>query len=63
MRRTFKQSTHIVIPNAGHESMLVDTRVQQTIADFLNGKDVSGVKISLPPLKFAPIPDEKKPAQ
>jgi pimeloyl-ACP methyl ester carboxylesterase len=56
VRRTFKSSTHIVIQNAGHESMLTESRCQQTMADFLNGKDVSSVKISLPPLKFVPIP-------
>jgi pimeloyl-ACP methyl ester carboxylesterase len=61
VRRTFKSSTHIVIPNAGHESMLTEERVQQTMVDFLNGKDVSTVKIALPPLKFVPIPEEKKP--
>lgn len=60
VRKTFKNSTHIVIPNAGHESMLTEERCQQTMVDFLTGKDVSGVKIALPLLKFLPIPDEKK---
>src|SRR5688572_2007141 len=59
VRKTFKNSIHIVIPNAGHESMLTESRCQQTIVDFLNGKDVSGVKIELPPLKFVPIPEPK----
>jgi pimeloyl-ACP methyl ester carboxylesterase len=61
VRRTFKQSTHIVIPNAGHESMLTEERCQQAMVDFLNGKDVSAVKIALPPLKFIPIPEDKRP--
>lgn len=56
VRKTFKSSTHIIIENAGHESMLVDTQVQQTIADYLRGQDVSLVKINLPTLKFRPIP-------
>lgn len=56
VRRTFKTSTHIVIENAGHESMLVDTQVQQTMVDYLRGQDVSRVKINLSPLKFRPIP-------
>ena len=60
VRKTFKNSIHIVIANAGHESMLTDERCQQTMVDFLNGKDVSAVKIALPPLKFAPIPPEKR---
>lgn len=56
VRRTFKNSTHIVIDNAGHESMLVDPQVQQTMVQFLRGQDVSKVKIALPPLKFQPLP-------
>ena len=61
VRKTFKTSTHIIIPNAGHESMVTEERCQQTMVDFLNGKDVSSAKIALPPLKFLPIPEEKKP--
>lgn len=57
VRRTFRKSTHLLVENAGHESMLVDTRVQQTIVDFLRGGDVSKTKIALPPLKFNPIPN------
>src|SRR5262245_8761820 len=54
-RRRFKQSAHIVVENAGHESMLDRPETQQAIVDFLLGKDVSRVKIALPPLKFRPI--------
>jgi pimeloyl-ACP methyl ester carboxylesterase len=56
VRKTFKTSTHIIVENAGHESMLVDERVQQTMVDYLRGQDVSKVKIALPPVKFQPIP-------
>lgn len=56
VRKTFKNSTHIVIDNAGHESMVVDPQVQQTMVQFLRGEDVSKVKITLPPLKFQPLP-------
>jgi pimeloyl-ACP methyl ester carboxylesterase len=56
VRRTFKNSTHIVIDNAGHESMLTDPQVQQTMVQFLRGEDVSKVKIALPPLKFQALP-------
>ncbi len=56
VRKTFKNSTRLVIDNAGHESMLVDPQVQQTIVQFLRGQDVSKVKIALPPLKFEPLP-------
>ena len=56
VRKTFKSNTHIVIDNAGHESMLVDPQVQQTMVQFFKGEDVSKVKISLPPLKFQSLP-------
>ena len=56
VRKTFKNSTHLVIDNAGHESMVVDPQVQQTMVQFLRGEDVSKVKISLPPLKFQSLP-------
>ncbi|HEX6730503.1 MAG TPA: alpha/beta hydrolase, partial [Pyrinomonadaceae bacterium] len=56
VRKTFKHSTHLIIDNAGHESMLTDSQVQQTMVQFLRGEDVSKVKIALPPLKFQPLP-------
>ena len=56
VRKTFKNSTHIVIDNAGHESMLTEPQVQQTMVQFLRGEDVSKVKIALPALKFQPLP-------
>ena len=55
VRRTFRNSTHIIVENAGHESMVVDPRVQQTMVDYLRGGDVSQTKIALPPLKFNEI--------
>jgi pimeloyl-ACP methyl ester carboxylesterase len=63
VRRLFKSSAHIVVKNAGHESMLTQSRVQQVIVDYLRGQDVSSVQVSLPPLKFAAIPEEKKSPQ
>ena len=57
VRKTFKTSTHIVIENAGHESMLTDPQVQKTMVEFLRGQDVSDVKINLPALKFQPLPE------
>jgi pimeloyl-ACP methyl ester carboxylesterase len=60
VRKTFKRSTHLIVGNAGHESMLTHAKVQQTFTDFLRGQDVSAVKIALPPLKFVPIPEPKK---
>lgn len=60
VRRTFRNSTHLVVENAGHESMVVDARVQQTMVDYLRGGDVSKTTISLPPLKFNKIPAPKQ---
>jgi pimeloyl-ACP methyl ester carboxylesterase len=59
VRKTFRTSTHLVVENAGHESMLVDTRVQQAIVEYLRGGDVSKTKIALPPLKFNELPKSK----
>jgi pimeloyl-ACP methyl ester carboxylesterase len=60
VRRTFRNSTHLVVENAGHESMVVDARVQQTMVDYLRGGDVSKTMIALPPLKFNKIPAPKQ---
>jgi len=56
VRKTFRTSTHLVVENAGHESMVVDTRVQQVMVEYLRGGDVSKTKIALPPLKFNALP-------
>ena len=56
VRKTFKNSTHLVIDNAGHESMVTDQQVQETMVTFLRGGDVTKVKITLPPLKFQSLP-------
>lgn len=55
VRKTFRNSTHLVVENAGHVSMLVDARVQQAIVEYLRGGDVSKTKVALPPLKFNKI--------
>lgn len=55
VRKTFRKSTHLVVENAGHESMLVEARVQQTMVEYLRGGDVSKTTIALPPLKFNKI--------
>lgn len=55
VRKYFTHSTHLIVENAGHEDMLINALVQEAIADYFAGKDVSSVKISRPPLRFAPI--------
>jgi pimeloyl-ACP methyl ester carboxylesterase len=59
VRKSFRNSTHIVVDNAGHESTFVEPRLQQAMVDFLLGKDVSKVRVALPPLRFEPIPEAK----
>ncbi len=59
VRRTFKRSTHLIVENAGHESMLTEESVQQVLVDYLLGRDVSKAKLALPPLRFRPIPEIK----
>jgi pimeloyl-ACP methyl ester carboxylesterase len=55
VRRHFKNSTHLIVKNAGHEDMLVSPQVQQAMADYLRGQDVSRLKISLPEIRFLPL--------
>lgn len=63
IRKTFKNSTHLIVENAGHESMLVDEKVQETLVNFLNGEDVSNVKVALPSLKFVEIKEAEENPQ
>ncbi|MCI0485592.1 MAG: alpha/beta hydrolase [Blastocatellia bacterium] len=56
LRWGFSKGTHIIVEYAGHEDMLPDAAVQAAIVDFLNGKDVSGVRVSLGKPKFKAIP-------
>ena len=59
VRRRFKQSTHIIVANAGHEDMLVNEQVQRAIVDYFIGRDISGLRIALPALRFLPIPNAR----
>jgi pimeloyl-ACP methyl ester carboxylesterase len=51
IRWGFPRSTHLVIENAGHES-LPSPEVQEIVAAFLAGEDVSGRSVSFPPPRF-----------
>ena len=55
VRRHFKNSTHLLVKNAGHEDMLVNPQVQQAITEYLQGQDVSRLKLSLPEVRFLPL--------
>jgi pimeloyl-ACP methyl ester carboxylesterase len=63
VRKTFKQSTHLIVKNAGHESMLVVSTIQQAIVDFFSGAEVSQRALSIPPVRFVAIPDNKSSPQ
>lgn len=52
----FSNATHIIVEYAGHEDMLPNGQVRAAIIDFINGKDVSDVRVSLGRPKFRPIP-------
>ncbi|MCI0416484.1 alpha/beta hydrolase [bacterium] len=56
VRWGFSNATHIIVEYAGHEDALPNEAVRAAIVDFFNGKDVSGVRLSLGPPKFKPIP-------
>jgi pimeloyl-ACP methyl ester carboxylesterase len=57
VRKGFSRSTHIIVENAGHESVIPHPAIQQAIVDFFKGSDLSKVKVALPPIKFLPLPD------
>jgi pimeloyl-ACP methyl ester carboxylesterase len=59
VRKYFKNSVHIVVENAGHEDLVTNPQVQQAVVDYFSGRDVSNRRISLPPLRFLPIPQTK----
>lgn len=48
-------ATHLIVENAGHEQIYTQREVLQAMSRFLQGEDVSKVKVVLPPLKFVPI--------
>lgn len=48
----FLNSTHIIVENAGHEQIQWHWDMTKTILSFLDGKDVSEVKMEYPPIQF-----------
>jgi pimeloyl-ACP methyl ester carboxylesterase len=56
LRWGFSNGSHIIVEYAGHEDTLPNPQVQAAIIDFFDGKDVSGVRISLGKPRFKPIP-------
>ena len=60
VRRGFPNSVHLIIENAGHES-LPAAEVQSVIVDFFKGQDVSRRTISLPRPRFLSVEEAKSP--
>ena len=52
MRWGFSDAHHLIVENAGHESMLPHPEVQAIVADFLRGRDVRHRTVALPPPRF-----------
>ncbi len=47
VRKTFSRSSHLVVVNAGHESTLPESAVQEAIVEFLSGKDVADRRVTI----------------
>jgi len=56
VRKTFSQSEHLVIENAGHEDMLTHPQVSDQILGYLQGKSTAGFKLTLTVPPFMPPP-------
>ena len=54
LRFGFPNSSHLIIENAGHET-LPSSEVQDVVVDFFRGADVSARHVAFPPPKFTPM--------
>ena len=54
VRWGFPSGTHLVVANGWHDLLPVP-EVQQVVIDFLAGRDVSGRRLSGPPIRFLPV--------
>jgi len=60
VRRGFSNSTHLIVENAGHES-LPASEIQNVIVEFFKGGDVSKRTLSFPRPSFMSIEEAKAP--
>jgi pimeloyl-ACP methyl ester carboxylesterase len=60
VRRGFSKGVHLIVENAGHES-LPAAEVQSVIVDFFKRQDVSRRTISLPRPRFISVEEAKSP--
>jgi pimeloyl-ACP methyl ester carboxylesterase len=56
-RKGFSNSTHIIIEGAVHSDplFLSSPKIKEGMMEFLRGQPVTATKITLPPMKFAPL--------
>jgi pimeloyl-ACP methyl ester carboxylesterase len=54
------RAQHLIVPNAGHEDLEPSEKVQQVVADYLAGQDVSARRVALPPPVFRSVAEAKK---
>ena len=56
-RKGFSRSTHMIIEGAVHSDplFLSSPKIQEGMLEFLRGQAVTTTKITLPPMKFAPL--------
>ena len=57
VRRGFRTSTHLIIDGAVHSDplFLSSPKIKDVMLEFLKGQPASTMRITLPPLKFAPL--------
>jgi hypothetical protein len=60
VRRGFPNGVHLIVENAGHES-LPAAEIQNVIVDFFKGQDVSRRTVSLPRPRFISVEEAKSP--
>jgi len=56
-RKGFRNSTHMIIDGAVHSDplFLSSPKIKEGMMEFLRGQAVTATKITLPPMKFAPL--------
>jgi pimeloyl-ACP methyl ester carboxylesterase len=62
VRRGFPNSEHLIIEGAVHSDplFLSSPKIKEVMLEFMKGQKVSTTRITLPPLKFAPITSSRQ---
>lgn len=58
VRWGFANSSHIIIPYAGHEQILTHPKAGETIIRFLKGENIDNIAFSYPKIEFIPVTGE-----